>query len=265
MQNNSSLLPDSGVILRWIELDAAAVQGLGARGHQRRAQMQAVLNWLERYRAREDAKPLEQVKGYLQAFQHLCTMEDWERAVKLLQFPLNTPTQEGLLNQLKTWGYGGEQVALCRLLEGRVEGEWAMVVLNTLGTVEIDRGNFVQGIGLQERHLELACASGDEVAQGYALGNLGLAYYRQGQIKEAIAHLQEALVCFKHLTNLTPERLAQRREVEAVQGILGNLGLAYAVLGEYDRAEECHRQSLQLAEARQDIRGAGLSLSLIHI
>lgn len=259
MEEQLSLLPDSVEVLRWLELDAGVVRQMGAGSHRRRSQMQAVLNWIGQYQPREDDKPLEQVKGYLQAFQHLCALEDWDRALKLLQVPLNTPTREGLLNQLKTWGYGGEQVSLCRQLEGQVDGEWAMVVLNVLGTVEIDRGNFAAGIAWQEQHLALARAEGDTLSAGHALGNLGLAYYHQGETERAIDCLQEAVTCFQVLRELEPEELAQRREVAALQGVLGNLGLAYGVLGDYERAERCHRQSLRLAEVREDQRGAGLT------
>ena len=52
-----------------------------------------------------DATNLEKVSRYLESFYHLCEVEDWKRASKVIFVRLNTPTQEELHAQLKTWGY----------------------------------------------------------------------------------------------------------------------------------------------------------------
>jgi hypothetical protein len=40
----------------------------------------AVEWWLTEYKPKPDAPNLEKVRGYLEAFHHLCEVEDWEKA-----------------------------------------------------------------------------------------------------------------------------------------------------------------------------------------
>ena len=56
----------------------------------------AVINWLTDYKPRPDDSNLEKVLGYLEAFHHLCEVEAWEQASKILFIRLNTPTSEVL-------------------------------------------------------------------------------------------------------------------------------------------------------------------------
>ncbi|MBW4631472.1 MAG: hypothetical protein KME30_06090 [Iphinoe sp. HA4291-MV1] len=55
---------------------------------------------------------LDKVRRYMQSFEHLCEVEDWERAKTILFVRLNTPTQQTLDNQLLTWGYHRERIDL---------------------------------------------------------------------------------------------------------------------------------------------------------
>ncbi len=76
------------------------------------------------------------------------------------------------------------------------------------------------------------------------LGNLGLAYFRVGEIDLAIKHLTEALA------------IATRIEDDVHQGAwLGNLGMIYTYLAEYDLAIEHYQRHLELAEKADDFRG----------
>lgn len=71
----------------------------------KRAHYRAVKNWLTKHRPNTDASNLEMVRGYLEAFHHLCEVKAWEEASTILFTHLNTPTNEQLHNQLYTWGY----------------------------------------------------------------------------------------------------------------------------------------------------------------
>lgn len=87
---------------------------------EQRLQYRAVVQWLTDYKPKSDATNLEKVRGYLQAFHHLCTVEDWERASKILFIRLNTPTNEELHAQLNTWGYYSEQIDLYSQILGKI-------------------------------------------------------------------------------------------------------------------------------------------------
>ncbi|NER07969.1 MAG: hypothetical protein F6K17_38175, partial [Okeania sp. SIO3C4] len=51
--------------------------------HWQLGQWVAIRNWLTKYKPKQNANNLELVKGYLQAFQHLCELEEWELAYKI--------------------------------------------------------------------------------------------------------------------------------------------------------------------------------------
>lgn len=71
-----------------------------------------------------DAAPIEQVRGYLEAFYHLCEVEDWEKASAILSLRLNTSTNEKLHDQLDTWGYYHELVNLYSKILGKLSSSW---------------------------------------------------------------------------------------------------------------------------------------------
>lgn len=69
---------------------------------EQRLQYRAVVQWLTDYNPNSDATNLEKVKGYLEVFDHLCGVEDWERGSKIISAPLNTPTNSELHKRLWT-------------------------------------------------------------------------------------------------------------------------------------------------------------------
>jgi hypothetical protein len=89
-----------------------------------RLQYRAVVQWLTLYKPKLDATNLEKVRGYLEAFHHLCAVEDWERASQVITIRLDTPTNEELHEQLNTWGYYRELLKLYRRILGKVNPSW---------------------------------------------------------------------------------------------------------------------------------------------
>jgi len=103
------------------------------------------------------------------------------------------------------------------------------------------------------RWLEIALASAqqlkDRANEGYALGNLGLAYAALGETKRAIQCYEQRLVIAHELGD-------RRSEGHA----LNNLGLAYSTLGETKRAIQFYEQQLTIAREIGDLRGEGYAL-----
>lgn len=102
--------PQPQPVLRQLGIVPSAVRRV--RPATRRTHCQAIVNWLTRYRLPAEPSNFEQVKGFVEAFYHLCAMEEWERALTLISVRLNMPTQEMLYYQLKLWGYAQERTAL---------------------------------------------------------------------------------------------------------------------------------------------------------
>jgi hypothetical protein len=59
-----------------------------------------------------DASNLDKIRCYLEAFYHLCKVENWQKAKEVFFTRLNTPTKEELHNQLSNWGYHRELIDL---------------------------------------------------------------------------------------------------------------------------------------------------------
>jgi len=82
--------------------------------------------------------------------------------------------------------------------------------------------------------------------QADALFKRGFEQYQQGQLPTAIQFWQQALKIYQEL---------QIREREGA--VLGNLGIAYKVLGEYVAAIDSHQQALVIMQEIKDYQGEG--------
>lgn len=114
----NNITPTGESVLADIDIDSAAIKFI--KPSWKRTHYRAVVNWLTKYKPKPDASNLEKVRGLVEAFHHLCEVEDWEKAEKILFTRLDTPTNEELHNQLNTWGYYREQIELYSL-RGRHE------------------------------------------------------------------------------------------------------------------------------------------------
>ncbi len=105
-----------------------------------------------------------------------------------------------------------------------------------------------------ESALAAARKLGDKQAEGYHLGNLGLAYRNLGNARKAIECHEQALAIAREINN---------RRSEGNQ--LGNLGLNYATLGETRKAIKFHKQSLAIARETSDRRSEGNQLGNLGV
>ncbi|MEO1389824.1 MAG: tetratricopeptide repeat protein [Cyanobacteria bacterium J06634_6] len=132
-------LPPSELILKHLQLAPLSQQTFASPFI--RSQHRATRHWLTRRQNIDSSSPIAQIEGLLQAFTHLCDLQDWVTASKLLTLRLNTPTQEELDNQLHTWGYYQQQRSLYEPLLGKLNDEWQAILLNGLGNVHNSLGN----------------------------------------------------------------------------------------------------------------------------
>jgi tetratricopeptide (TPR) repeat protein len=131
-----------------------------------------------------------------------------------------------------------------------------------------DTGTYMLGLRLHPRERirwrEAALAAArrvkDRSAEGSHLSNLGLAYADLGDARRAIEFHELALVISREIcaaSRSEAERMAARR---GEGQDLGNLGNAYANLGEPRRAIEYHEQALVISREIGDRRGEGADL-----
>ena len=94
--------------------------------------------------------------------------------------------------------------------------------------------------------------------EGTHLGNLGLAYADLGQVERAIEHFQQALTITREIHDASRSE-AERTEARSSEGRhLGNLGLAYAALGQIELAIEHYQKALAIAQEFGDRRAEAL-------
>jgi tetratricopeptide (TPR) repeat protein len=111
-----------------------------------------------------------------------------------------------------------------------------------------------EAIGWLEPSLTAARKLGNRRDEGFALGNLGNAYLRLGDLRCAVEFFKQSLAV---------HREAGDRRGEGVT--LGNLGLAHAALGETRRAIEFHEQYLAVAREIGHRRGEGQALGNLGV
>ena len=113
-------------------------------------------------------------------------------------------------------------------------------------------GKYVEAIEYQEQSLTIARELKDALGEGYALGEMGIAYRALGSYVKAIEYQEQSLVIARKIKDSRGENAA-----------LGNLGNIYLSLGKYTKAIEYQKQSLVIARELKDRKSEGISLGNI--
>ncbi len=87
-----SITPSRDLVLAELGINPADLKSI--KPHWKRTQYRAIVNWIANYKPHPDASNIEEIKGFLEAFHHLCEVENWGQAKSLLSIDLNTPTNE---------------------------------------------------------------------------------------------------------------------------------------------------------------------------
>lgn len=121
--------------------------------------------------------------------------------------------------------------------------------LGNLGLAYAGLGDARGAIWFYEQYLAIARDIGDRHGEGSVLGNLGAAYAGLGDASLAIGFYEQQLEIVREIGDRRGEGAA-----------LGNLGIAYRQLGDTRRAIEFYEQSLAIKREIGDQRGEGTSL-----
>ena len=212
------------------------------------AERTAAEQWLNHYKAIPEVPNLEQVRGSLEAFDHYCDVEDWERASSIYTMQIEL-TQQGFHWQLLIWGFYQELIQISSKLAGKITSQINRICLNQLGNSYRNLGDIKKSIEYHQQALNFSRETGDRQGEGRALGNLGSAYNRLGNYPQAIEFHQQALAIAREIGDRQGEGAA-----------LGNLGNAYNDLGNYSEAIEFHQQHLAIAREIGHRQGEGNAL-----
>lgn len=230
----TDIIPPAALILTKLAIEPCTLKYIKPRW--KRTHYRAAINWLTKYKPQPAASNLEKVRCYLEAFHHLCEVEDWEKAGGILSITLNISTNEEFHLQLGNWGYYQQQIELYKRILGKLDVAWDCLCLNNLGNAYRSLGNYSASITAQQTYLEIALSIEDRRGVGKALGGLGNVCQCLGDYQNAIDFYQRSLKIL--------QKLGDRKGEGAV---LGNLGAVYVYLEDYQVAIDCHQQSLAIA------------------
>jgi tetratricopeptide (TPR) repeat protein len=170
-----------------------------------------------------------------------------------------------LAEYLSARGLARERARWCRqaaaacAATGDRHGEFAH--LSSLGSAYRHLGEARQAIDYHKQALAIAREIGDRRGEGTCLGYLGLAYAALGELWQAIDYYQQALAIAREIRAASTKGSPEWADARHNEGVwLGNLGNAYAALGETRQAIDYHQQALAIAREIGDRRGEGTDL-----
>jgi tetratricopeptide (TPR) repeat protein len=218
------------------------------------SERQAAQLWLTDYKPAPDVSNLEIYRGYLEAFNHFCVVEDWDTASELFMQPLNPPRNSKLYWLLFCGSHYQEQLQLCEKMAVKATPEVEIVCQNGIGIAYDCLADYRRAIAAYKKSLSLAREIGDRHKEGNTLVNMGIAHSNLGEYQQAIELYQQQLEIARAIGDRRGEGLA-----------LGNLGGAYSNLGEYQQAIEFILQDLAIAREIGDRRGEGNALGNLGV
>jgi tetratricopeptide (TPR) repeat protein len=215
----------------------------------RNAEYRAAHLWLNTYRPTSGSSNLESLRGFLEAFDHYCEVEDWELASNVYTQQLSL-TDQPLCQQLLFWGYYNELIKISNiLLSHEVTSKTKRICLSQIGASYRYLGNIKSSIDYCKKALRVSLETGDVLGEASALGNLGGSYLAVGEYKQAINCHKRVLVISQQVGNRQSEAAAY-----------GSLGIAYSRLGDHKQANFHHRQYLSIARESSSFRDEAFAL-----
>ncbi|MBD2540731.1 tetratricopeptide repeat protein [Coleofasciculus sp. FACHB-SPT36] len=243
----SDILPSGKSVLAELGINSEAIKLI--QPHWKRTHYRAVVNWLTKYNPKVGATNLEKVRGYLEAFHHLCEVEEWEKASKIIFIHINTVTKNELHKQLNLWGYSYEQAELYERLLSKLTPELDAILWNGLGNSYQSRADYNKAIECFQNRLKIALEIKDRKGEGHALGGIGATYRSLGDYPEALKYFLKTLSIVREVSDYQGEGITLR-----------NLGKVYAVLGDYHKAINFYNSSLVIARKIKDYQGEIVNL-----
>jgi len=146
--------------------------------------------------------------------------------------------------------FAGEGTTLQGTNINRYEGEGA--ILNNIGLVHSELGQYVIALSFYQRSLEFRRQSKDLRGIGTALHNIGFTYDQMAQNKKALQFYQDALIARREAGDIRGEALT-----------LNNLGLVYNDQKQYPKALEQLQSALKTFEALDARSNTGNTLDSI--
>jgi tetratricopeptide (TPR) repeat protein len=211
-------------------LEAVVVSSPWAYAH-----CMALVQWLRVYIPPTNA-PLDQVRGWLEAFYHACEAELWGVAWAIAQ--ATTKAGIPLYRQLGQWGHRHEQVELCETLLPHAMEPLQRELRQLAG----DGRRLLGDYNTARHHYAVLLQEGQGAGNGYPSLQAGLGLARIAM--EQLAYSTAA----RSLAQLLPEAEALGDVVVTIE-VLQQLALAYGYTGRSRQSLTLLQRALALAKA----------------
>jgi CHAT domain-containing protein/tetratricopeptide (TPR) repeat protein len=124
--------------------------------------------------------------------------------------------------------------------------------LYDLGTQQLNQGQYREALQSLEQALGIYRAIGERQGEGLALNNIGRVYSNLGQYPQALKYYEQALAIKKQVGDKVGEGIT-----------LSNIGIIYSNRGQYARALKYHEQALLILKQEGNKSGQGITLNNI--
>lgn len=235
-----------------VKLELSSQRTLRKLTIQEQTHLKAAFYWLNIYKPDPDASNLEQVRGYLEAFDHLCEISAWHAASQILFTSTKFNQVRELHEQLQIGGYYKEQIELYTQLIGKLTPDLDCIFLQGLGKAYRYLGQTHKAIDYHNKELNIAHKTSNKLAESKALSGLGSVYFAQHKY-------QDSVKCFEQQLAIACEIKDKKQEGWA-RGCLGGI---YLFKGNYRKGHKLCQQALVLASELSDQEMAGEILGFL--
>lgn len=245
---------EAGALAAIAPLDLESLYGQPQRlSHWQLAHYAAVESWLLDYCPKADATGIEEMRGYLEAIQHLVELEDWQRAEQLFMEPIPWGDKcSSICDRLYTQGYLNELKELGLKLLGHVSMNSQLAIALKIGDCLRTFGDFKAAEAYYNQILSHEVSQSQEQADlyGEALGGLGRCKSFAADYKQAEKLCLRRLALARSTGNLTSVAKAEL-ELANLMGEWGKLKDALS----WAKSSYKHSQNLSDVRLRAAIVG----------
>ena len=254
--DNSILIP-SFDFLRRLNLDLTADELKAKYPYPKYHYYLPVINHLTDNSFPHITKNIDRLKSYLQAFEHLIAIPDWERALGILIEPIGEHSHiedQDILGQLQVWSYYRDTIELCEKIVDKIEPRYRLLLLGRLANAYENLHEYQQAIELYQHALDLATELGQLRIGAQSISNIGNIHLLQRDYQQAIASYHKA------------GEIAERIDDDRLRlTILGNNGNIFISIGDYVNAIPWLEKALVIARKIGDRYAEGITVGALGI
>ncbi len=194
----------------------------------------------------------EFIQGYIEAFNHLVEVKDWDRALMILIEPLGLYSdveKQDVLGQLQLWNECSKIIELSEKIIDSLNPHNRLLIVNRIANAYEKLSQYESAKASYQLSLELSKELQQSKIIVSSLLGLGNIHLRELKHQDAIKYYNEAWDLAQEIDN---DRLKL--------SVSGNIGNLFISIGDYTSAIEYLEQSIKLTRKIEDKYGEAIGL-----